>query len=150
MIEFISNSVEQTEKFAENFGKQLKAGAIIAYIGGLGMGKTAFTHGLCRVLGIDDSEVSSPTFSLVNQYEGEEFSLFHFDMYRINGVEDLESTGFFDYMDMNGVMAIEWSENISWALPPATIYVDISSIQNMPDSRKIIIEGDLDFENFSD
>lgn len=143
---FISHSTEETEKFAESFGKKLKAGDIIAYFGSMGMGKTAFTRGLAKGLKITD-DVSSPTFALVNEYSGENLKLYHFDMYRVDGYEDLYSTGFFDYMDMNGVMAIEWSENIENVLPSNTIAVTIELIDE--NTRKIIIKGDERFENIS-
>jgi tRNA threonylcarbamoyladenosine biosynthesis protein TsaE len=111
----------------------------------MGMGKTAFTRGLCRGLNIDDSEVSSPTFALVHQYEGKDLTLYHFDMYRVDGVDDLYSTGFFDYLDYGGILAIEWSENIESALPNNTIYITISPVDGEPDSREITIEGDNRF-----
>ena len=87
------------------------------------MGKTAFTRGLCRGLGIAEG-VSSPTFALVNEYRGK-FPVYHFDMYRVTSWEDLYSTGFFDYLD-NGVLVIEWSENIEGALPDNSVRITIS------------------------
>lgn len=138
MITFVSNSVDETESFACDFAKKLLPGDIIAFKGGLGAGKTAFTRGLAKGLNCT-GEVSSPTFALVHEYSGD-IPLFHFDMYRINNLDDLYTTGYFDYMDMNGIMAIEWSENIEFALEDNTIYVRIEVLDE--NSRKIIINGD--------
>ena len=101
------------------------------------MGKTCFTRGLANGLGFI-GEVNSPTFALVNEYRGGRCDLFHFDMYRVSGWEDLYSTGFFDYMDEGGIMAIEWSENIASALPDDTIYIEIIRIND--NERRIIID----------
>ena len=95
----------------------------MAFTGGMGMGKTAFTRGLARGLGIADG-VSSPTFALVHEHRGR-LPLYHFDMFRVSGWDDLYSTGFFDYLDMGAVLAIEWSENIEGALPDETITIAI-------------------------
>lgn len=139
----ITHSAEETIEFAVSFGKKLVGGEIIAYRGGLGAGKTTFTRGLSIGLGLGD-EVTSPTFALVNEYRGK-INLIHFDMYRINGAADLETTGFYDYMDGDSVLAVEWSENISEELPVETITVTIERIDD--DTRRIIIEGD---ERFAD
>lgn len=142
MKKFITKSTEETEQLAQTLAENFKSGDVIAYKGPMGMGKTAFTRGLCRGLKIDDSEVSSPTFALVHQYEGEDLILYHFDMYRVDGVEDLYSTGFFDYLDYGGILAIEWSENIESALPANTTFITISAIEGKENSREITIEGD--------
>ena len=123
MTKYISNSAEDTERFAERLSASLKGTEVIALFGGLGMGKTAFTRGLCRGLGITEG-VSSPTFALVNEYRGK-FPVYHFDMYRVTSWEDLYSTGFFDYLD-NGVLVIEWSEHIEGALPEDAVRITIS------------------------
>ena len=136
MQKFFSKSYEETEEIAFRLAKTLKGTEIIAMFGGLGAGKTAFTRGLARGLGIEDG-VSSPTFALVHEYEGK-FNLYHFDMYRINTFDDLYTTGFFDYMD-NGVMVIEWSENIENALPDNCVRVYIKVISE--NEREIVIEG---------
>lgn len=143
---FNTNSVNETETLAEKLGEILKAGDVIAYKGSMGMGKTAFTRGLAKGLEITD-DVSSPTFALVNEYNGNKLTLYHFDMYRVEGYEDLYSTGFFDYLDMGGVIAIEWSENIEDMLPENIITVTIS--QTSENSREITIEGDDRLENIS-
>ena len=136
MQKFFSKSYEETEEIAFRLAQTLKGTEIIAMFGGLGAGKTAFTRGLARGLGIEDG-VSSPTFALVHEYEGK-FNLYHFDMYRINTFDDLYTTGFFDYMD-NGVMVIEWSENIENALPDNCVRVYIKVISE--NEREIVIEG---------
>ena len=135
--EYISHSPEETEKIAHDFASSLSGGDVIAFKGELGLGKTCFTRGLAKGLGFT-GEVNSPTFAIVNEYRGGKHDLFHFDMYRVNNWEDLYSTGFFDYMDEGGILAIEWSENISSALDENTIFVEIIRISDS--DRKIIIK----------
>lgn len=136
-MEYITHSVVETENLAERLGEKLIGNEVIAFFGGLGMGKTAFTRGLCKGLEYFDG-VQSPTFSLVNQYDGK-YPVYHFDMYRINTYDDLYSTGFFDYLD-NGILVIEWSENIENALPDDYISVEIKKGESDND-RIIKIEG---------
>ena len=137
MERIISNSPAETEKIGEKLAQNLKGTEVIALFGGLGMGKTAFTRGLCRGLGVDNG-VSSPTFALVNEYSGK-FNIYHFDMYRVTTWDDLYSTGFFDYVD-TGVLVIEWSENIEGALPDNALKITISRGEN--DNQRIFeIEG---------
>lgn len=124
MKSFLSHSEKQTEDIAREFAKTLKNHDVIAFLGDLGAGKTAFVRGLAKGLCIED-DVSSPTFAIVNEYSGT-LPLFHFDMYRINTLGELYSIGFFDYLDRDGICAIEWSENISSALPDNAIYVEIT------------------------
>ena len=119
MSHYISDSVEMTEKYGEKLAKELKSGTVVAMVGGMGMGKTQLVRGIARGLGLD-AEVSSPTFALVHDYGGYP-PLVHFDMYRINGWEDLYSTGFFDYQEAGAILAVEWSENIENALPADAI-----------------------------
>lgn len=134
---FQSNSPKQTEEIASNFGKSLRGGEVIAFQGGMGVGKTAFVRGLADGMAVR-GEVSSPTFALVHEYRGA-IMLYHFDMYRITDLDDLYSTGFFDYMDQeNAVLAIEWSEQIAEALPDDTIVVTIQI--TAPEARTITIE----------
>jgi len=114
MLRITTHSVRETEQFAQELAQKLLPGDIIAFTGGLGVGKTAFVRGLAQGLGCSD-EVSSPTFSLVHEYDGP-VTLYHFDMYRIHSLDELYSTGFFDYLDCGGIMAIEWSENIAAVL----------------------------------
>ena len=124
MKEYRTRSPEEIEKLGEMVASHLHGGEILAYSGGMGMGKTAFTRGLARGLGITDG-VSSPTFALVHEYRGN-IPLYHFDMYRVSGWDDLYSTGFFDYLETGAVLAIEWSENIEGALPEDVIRIHIS------------------------
>lgn len=137
MIKLISNSTEDTEKIGANIAKKLNGTEVIALFGGLGMGKTAFTRGLASELGVSEG-VSSPTFALVNEYSGK-YNIYHFDMYRVTSWDDLYSTGFFDYLD-NGVLVIEWSENIEGALPENAIRINIMSGETEND-RVFEIEG---------
>lgn len=142
MTRFVSHSTEETELIGKQIAKLLKSNEIIAFFGGLGAGKTALTRGIVTGLGIEDC-VSSPTFSIVNEYVGD-ISVFHFDMYRIDNWDDLYSIGFFEYID-KGILIIEWSENIEGALPEKYIKISISygSFEN---ERIIEIEG-LDIED---
>ena len=135
MTEFISKSEKETQEFAKNFAKTLSRGSVIAFEGDLGAGKTAFTRGLSEGLGCRDS-VSSPTFAIVNEYDGE-IPLFHFDMYRIETFSELYSIGFFEYLERGGICAIEWSENIYSALPDDSIFVSIEKISE--NERKITV-----------
>ncbi len=121
MKEYITHSVSDTEKIAADFAKDLSGNEVLAMFGTLGMGKTAFVRGLAKGLG-NDSEISSPTFAIVHDYSGNPH-LYHFDMYRISTWDDLYSTGFFDYLDMGGILAVEWSENIENVLPEGYIRI---------------------------
>lgn len=123
MTEIISRSPAETEQAGEQLAKELRPGDVVALFGNLGAGKTQFIRGLARGLAITDM-VSSPTFALVHTYSGR-IPLYHFDMYRIMNWADLESTGFFDYLDSGGICAVEWSENIEAALPANAIRVHI-------------------------
>lgn len=122
-----SHSYEDTVKIGEELGKILKGTEVIALFGGLGMGKTALTTGIAKGLGAENC-VSSPTFALVNEYHGR-VNIYHFDMYRISTWDDLYSIGFFDYLD-NGVLVIEWSENIENVLPENYIKISIEKGNN--------------------
>jgi tRNA threonylcarbamoyladenosine biosynthesis protein TsaE len=132
MLDIVSSSPAMTEEIGEKIAAQLKGGEVIALFGGMGMGKTAFTRGLARGLGIEGG-VSSPTFALVHEYHGR-LTVYHFDMYRVTGWDDLYSTGFFDYLDTGAVLVIEWSENIIDLIPPPSYKVIISQ-DTTPDER---------------
>lgn len=138
MSTYITNSPEETEELGLKLAKSLKGGEVVAFRGGLGMGKTCFTRGLARGLGFK-GDVTSPTFALINEYIGGRLPLYHFDMYRISGWEDLYSTGFFDYIEQNGVIAAEWSENIENALPESTVTVTFVRLGD--NKREITVNG---------
>lgn len=136
-MEFITNSPEQTEKIGQALGQVLQPGTVLAYTGDLGAGKTAFTRGLARGLGCREA-VTSPTYTIVNEYLSGRMPLFHFDMYRLSCADDLWDIGWEDYLDRNGVCAVEWSENVEEAMDGA-IRVHIRKTGEQ--SRVITIEG---------
>lgn len=136
MKRYLSNSRKATEQIGAEIAQTLTGGEVIAFRGGLGMGKTCFTKGLAFGLGYR-GEVTSPTFALINEYTGGRLPLYHFDMYRISSWEDLDSTGFFEYAESGGVVACEWSENIENALPENTLYVEMESLGG--DNRQITV-----------
>lgn len=129
MISFVTNSYEETLQKAGEFAKTLKKGTVIGFIGGLGMGKTAFTTGFVKGLGID-ADVSSPTFAICNDYIGDNNRVYHFDMYRVESWDDLYSTGFFDYLDTDAFIVAEWSENVFGALPDDAVIIEISKVND--------------------
>lgn len=108
-MQIISNSVEETERIASKFAADLPGGSIVAFTGDLGAGKTAFVRGMARGLGIQE-RVTSPTFTIVNEYNDGSRPLFHFDLYRLNGADELFDIGWEDYLSRNGICAVEWSE----------------------------------------
>lgn len=112
---------------AADFAKTVKKGTVIGFIGGLGMGKTTFTSGFVKGLGIN-ADVSSPTFAICNEYIGNDCRVYHFDMYRIESWDDLYSTGFFDYIDSGAYILAEWSENIFGALPDDSVIIEIEKL----------------------
>ena len=136
-MEFITHSPAETEKIGEALGNIIPAGTVIAYRGDLGAGKTAFTRGLARGLGYKEA-VTSPTYTIVNEYLGGRLPLFHFDMYRLASAEDLWDIGWEDYLDRNGVCAVEWSENVEEAMEGA-MSVTIERLGEA--DRRISIEG---------
>ena len=123
-MEYLSHSPEETEHIGEMLGRRLRPGTVVAYHGGLGMGKTAFTRGLARGLGCA-GRVTSPTFTIVNEYDGAT-PLFHFDMYRLGSSDELFDIGWEDYLTRGGVCAVEWSERVDDAMPADTLWVDIA------------------------
>ena len=123
-------------KALDNLNMRVPKGAIYGFVGKNGAGKTTFIKFLCKHLGFD-GEVNSPTFALMNEYVGGRLNLYHFDMYRISGWEDLYSTGYFEYIELGGVLAVEWSENIDGVLDANTIYIEIERIDDT--KRKITV-----------
>ena len=144
-MEFITNSPEETERVGAALGKILTPGTILAYRGDLGAGKTAFTRGLARGLGCSEI-VTSPTYTIVNEYLSGRLPLFHFDMYRLASSDDLFDIGWEDYLDRGGVCAVEWSENVADAMEGA-ILVTIEKLGE--ESRRIIIEGGSELADIS-
>ena len=138
-MEFVTHSPKETEALATRLAAGLKPGAVIAYRGDLGAGKTAFTRGLARGLGIAEP-VTSPTYTIVNEYLTGRLPLFHFDMYRLHSADDLFDIGWEDYLDRGGVCAVEWSENVAEAMDSA-IRVSIAKDPDREDTRHITIEG---------
>ena len=136
-MEYITTSPEQTEAVGRALGKVLAPGAVLAYRGDLGAGKTAFTRGLAKGLGATDA-VTSPTYTIVNEYLSGRLPLFHFDMYRLTSSEELWDIGWEDYLERGGVCAVEWSENVADAMTGA-IVVNIEKTGE--ETRRITIEG---------
>lgn len=137
-MEFLSHSVSETEQIAQQFAASLHPGDVVAYSGDLGAGKTAFTRGLARGLGYT-GRVTSPTFNIVNEYNGP-VPLFHFDLYRLEGEEDLFDIGWEDYLTRGGICAVEWSQRAPGVLPPETIRVSLARHPQEPDWRIITIQ----------
>ena len=142
---FYTNTPAETESLGEKLAKVLTPGTVIAYCGDLGAGKTAFTRGLARGLGCKDG-VTSPTYTIVNEYLSGRMPLFHFDMYRLHSSDDLWDIGWEDYLERGGVCAVEWSENVTDAMENA-IWVKIEKTGD--ESRRITIEGGEDLADFS-
>lgn len=144
-MEFITHSPEETEKIGEALAKSLQPGTVLAYRGDLGAGKTAFTRGLARGLGCKET-VTSPTYTIVNEYLGGRLPLFHFDMYRLASSDDLWDIGWEDYLEREGVCAVEWSENVQDAMENA-VTVTIEKLGE--NTRRITIEGGQGYADFS-
>lgn len=137
MSVFVTRSEQETIALGQRLASRCVPGTVVAFFGGLGMGKTAFVRGMAAVMA-PHATVSSPTFALVNDYGGTP-PLVHFDMYRVTGWEDLDTTGFFEYQDAGAVLAVEWSENIEAALPPTAIRVTFVRLSDQ--ERQITVEG---------
>ncbi len=141
---YTTHSADETIALGEKIGKKLSKGDVIAFKGDLGAGKTTITRGISIGLGLGDN-VTSPTFSLVNEYRGKEKSLIHFDMYRITNSDDVELTGFWDYIEEGCILAVEWSENISDVIPKNSIIISFKRIDD--NTREIEILGDERFDD---
>ena len=144
-MELITRSPEETEKLGAALAEKLLPGTVIAYQGDLGAGKTAFTRGLARGLGCRE-QVTSPTYTIVNEYLGGRLPLFHFDMYRLSSADDLFDIGWEDYLERGGVCAVEWSENVPEAMTGALTV----RIEKLGDSvRRITIDGGAEYADLS-
>ena len=144
-MEFITNSPAETEKLGQAVGERIAPGTILAFTGDLGAGKTAFTRGLAKGLGATE-RVTSPTYTIVNEYISGRLPLFHFDMYRLGSSEELWDIGWEDYLLRGGVCAVEWSENVADAMEDA-ITVNIEKLSET--TRKITLQGGTSLENIS-
>ena len=138
-MRYVTNSEEETEALGARLAAVLTPGTVVAFTGDLGAGKTAFTRGLARGLGVTD-RVTSPTFTIVNEYEGGRLPLFHFDMYRLDGADELFHIGWEDYLARGGVCAVEWSENVAEAIEDGAVRVFMVRGDG-DDDRIITIEG---------
>lgn len=142
--EYISDSVSRTEQLGAMLAEKLVPGDCIAFSGDLGAGKTVFCRGLIKELGYSGN-ITSPTFSIVNEYHGGKYNIAHFDMYRINSEDQLYSTGFYDYLDSNYIILIEWSENVADYIDCECIHINIQGSGDEP--RYITIEKET-YDNF--
>ena len=138
-MERYSASERETEALGQALVERLSPGAVVAFTGDLGAGKTAFVRGMARGLDIK-ARVTSPTFTIVNEYEGGRLPLFHFDLYRLGSSDELFDIGWEDFLRRGGICAVEWSENVADALEPGTVFVDIRRGEG-PEERVITIEG---------
>ena len=145
MMQITTHSADETQALGQKLASRLAPGDVIAYFGDLGAGKTAFTRGLAQGLGITDP-VTSPTYTIVNEYLSGRIPLFHFDMYRLSSSDELFDIGWEDYLSRGGVCAVEWSENVEDALQDA-ICVTIEKDADEPDTRHITITGGPRFED---
>ena len=143
MQRYLTDSAAQTMQVAAQLAKKLRAGDVIAFTGPMGAGKTTFTRGLLQ--GLDGcDEVSSPTFALVNEYRSGRLPVFHFDLFRIQSLDDLYATGFFDYLDYGGVLVVEWSEQVP-ALRDELHPITVTLSRTGETGREILIDGDERF-----
>ena len=143
-MQITTHSADETQALGQKLAKRLLPGDVIAYFGDLGAGKTALTRGIAQGLGVTDL-VTSPTYTIVNEYLTGRIPLFHFDMYRLGSSDELFDIGWEDYLARGGVCAVEWSENVEDALRDA-IHITIEKDPLEPDTRRITIEGGSRFE----
>lgn len=146
-MKLITHSPAETERIGTQLGRRLHPGDVIAFCGGLGAGKTALTRGLACGLNVAE-QVTSPTYTLVNEYLSGRLPLFHFDLYRLTSSDELYDIGWEDYLDRGGVCCVEWSENAPDALEDA-IHVTLRPVPGVPDDREIEIEGGERFADLS-
>ena len=139
-MQITTYSADETQALGKKLAESLRPGDVIAYFGDLGAGKTAFTRGIAEGLGVSE-QVTSPTYTIVNEYLSGRLPLFHFDMYRLGSSDELFDIGWDDYLARGGVCAVEWSERVSDALPEDTIFVDIARTDEHEDWRTITVTG---------
>jgi tRNA threonylcarbamoyladenosine biosynthesis protein TsaE len=138
-IQIITCSANETFAFARGIGEKLQEGDILALSGELGSGKTCFTGGLARGLGVSENyQITSPTFTLINEYPAK-YRLYHFDVYRLKDYYDMEDLGYEEYFAGKGVVVIEWAEKIAQIIPEAAIFINFEYIDD--NKRKITING---------
>ncbi len=144
-MEIFSNSVQETKKFAKEISKKTKQGQVVALKGDLGSGKTTFSQGFAKGLGIDQ-HVGSPTFKLVSEYVGSSLNLYHVDCYRLNNIQEFLNLGGENLLlPDNGITLIEWADIIQELLPKGTIEIEFSRVKDNPNKRKLRISGITDF-----
>ena len=143
-MQITTHSADETQALGQRLAKRLLPGDVIAYFGDLGAGKTALTRGIAQGLGVTDL-VTSPTYTIVNEYLTGRIPLFHFDMYRLGSSDELFDIGWEDYLARSDECAVEWSENVEDALRDA-IHITIEKDPLEPDTRRITIEGGSRFE----
>lgn len=138
-MEFVTKSENETRELAKRLAEKLRAGDVILYSGEMGAGKTAFTKGIAEYFGTEE-EVTSPTFALIHEYPGR-VPIFHFDLYRIADYDELYAIGFFDYLDRGGILAVEWSENISELAEELENVININIQKLSENERRITVTG---------
>ena len=143
-MQITTHSADETQALGQRLAKRRLPGDVSAYFGELGAGKTALTRGIAQGRGVTDL-VTSPTYTIVNEYLTGRIPLFHFDMYRLGSSDELFAIGWEDYLARGGVCAVEWSENVEDALRDA-IHITIEKDPHEPDTRRITIEGGSRFE----
>ncbi len=135
----LSSSIEETILFGKQFAERLQPGDVVCLDGDLGAGKTHFVKGIASFFGVDPTEVSSPTFTLINEYHGS-LLVYHFDCYRIKNEQEALEIGTEDYLYGDGISVVEWPEKIRNLLPPESVWVNIS--HKGEHEREILIESD--------
>lgn len=143
-MQYLTHSPEETEQLGQQFAAGLNPGDVVAFYGDLGAGKTAFTRGIAKGLGICEP-VTSPTYTIVNEYLSGRLPLFHFDMYRLGSADELFDIGWEDYLERGGVCAVEWSENVEEAFEQV-ICVEIRRVDDH--TREITVERGEQFADF--
>lgn len=132
-------ALSELQAWGESFGARLEPGTIVTLQGDLGAGKTTLAQAICRGVGIRE-DVTSPTFALVNQYQTSGLTLFHLDLYRLRGPEDLTNIGWDDIINSDAIVIVEWPERAQNRLPDETIRIRLEHVSGDPDRRRISVE----------